>query len=141
MFRWNAALGISFWSRRDRHDSHHANAYDIDHDPDIISGGVISFTPEQAWAQRGCGAGLPGTWPWCISSSFRLSPSLSGRTAGASLKELSGVRSLHELAQISLTVLMWAAAIALFGWPRLGIFPAGQLVSGYYQGLLVAPNH
>ena len=57
------------------------------------------------------------------------------------LLELRGGRRWLELALLSLNVALWAAAIVLLGWQWLGIIIGSQLVGGFYQGLVVAPNH
>jgi fatty acid desaturase len=142
MLCWSVALGISFWSWRDRHNQHHANTNDIDDDPDIFTAGLIAFTPEQARERRG--------WRrWVTRRQALVYPllfpfvTLALRVDGwrFALTELRGSQRLLEVALLSLNIALWVGAAVVFGWQWLAIFVGSQLVGGLYQGLVVAPNH
>ncbi len=142
-FCFSLAVGVGFWSWRDRHNQHHVETNDEDDDPDLSFGGFFTLNEQEAASRRGWRRLVVRYQAWLFVPVLMAMLSIVMRAEGwrVALVELRGTRKWVELGILTLNGVLWMLPVLVLGWWWLAIFVASQMVGGLYLGMTIAPNH
>jgi fatty acid desaturase len=139
---WSFGIGVSYWWWRDKHDRHHGHTNDIDHDPDLVGGGIIVFRGEDAIGRTGLKRFIVRHQAFLLPGLFLIAGLvMRWESLSFALRRLRGWRQLGDLGLIVGHLAIWGALAALVGPHLLAIFLVAQLAGGFYFAMIVSPNH
>src|SRR5215204_2447076 len=140
---FSLVVGVGFWSWRGRHNLHHVETNDEDHDPDLSFGGLFTLSEQKAASLRGWRRLIVRYQAWLFVPVMAPALAVSMRAEGwrFALSEPRGRRRSVELTLLTLNAVIWLAPALVLGYGWLGVFGLSQVVGGLYLGLTIAPNH
>jgi fatty acid desaturase len=138
----NLLVGIGFRWWVGKHNRHHANPNNVDHDPDVTIG-AVAFTVDQASGKRGVFRLIARYQAYLI---FPLLLLEAAQLHAASVKALlrSGIRSAWPEALLLLAhaiAYLTAVLLVLPPFKAIAFILVQQGLFGLYLGLSFAPNH